>query len=263
MSQLAGGELLIERKGSVLWIIFNRPESRNALTWAMYEGLADQCRALEHDPSIRAVVISGAGHAFASGTDIAQFRDFRTLQDAVDYEARSSQVMDALEAVPVPVIAAIAGSCTGGGAGLASCCDLRIASRSIKFGIPIARTLGNCLSHHSYARLVALLGLARAKDMLMTGRLMGSEELLASGFVCEAVDTDEALPPRAQELAEQLAANAPLTLAASKRALLRVRNRLFPVEEDRDIIAMCYLSEDFREGVEAFLAKRKPVWRGR
>ena len=141
--------------------------------------------------------------------------------------------------------------------------DIRIASPSARFGVPIARTLGNCLSHQNYARLFTTLGLARTKELLMTGRLMKADEMLASGYVAEVVAGEEDLFPRAQSLAETISANAPLTLEVSKRALRRVRDRLFPIEEDTDIIEACYLSEDFHEGVEAFLAKRKPSWKGR
>jgi enoyl-CoA hydratase/carnithine racemase len=263
VTELAGGQLLSERRGAVQWLTFNRPQARNALTWAMYDGLIEQCETVNGDRSIRAMVITGAGKAFAAGTDIAQFREFSTVQHALDYEAQSSRIMATVESVRVPVIAAIAGPCTGGGAAIAACCDLRIASRSAKFGIPIARTLGNCLSQKTCARLVALLGLARTKELLLTGRLMAARELLATGFVMEVVSKEADLLPRAQALAEEVAQNAPLTLEASKRALLRVRNRLFPVEDDADLIELCYLSADFREGIGAFLAKRKPVWQGR
>jgi enoyl-CoA hydratase/carnithine racemase len=171
--------------------------------------------------------------------------------------------MGSLESVRVPVIAAIAGPCTGGGAAIAACCDLRIASPSVRFGVPIARTLGNCLSHESCARLVGVLGLPRTKDLLLTSRLMDAAELQAAGFLNEVVASEDDLSPRAQAIAESIAENAPLTLEASKRALLRVRNRLFPAESDADIVELCYQSADFREGIEAFLAKRKPAWQGR
>jgi enoyl-CoA hydratase/carnithine racemase len=263
MIELAGGELLSERRGGVQWIIFNRPQAKNALTWAMYDGLVAECERVNADRTIRAVVITGTGQTFAAGTDIGQFREFRTRQDALDYEAHGNHVMNTVESVHVPVIAAIAGPCTGGGAGIAACCDLRIASPSARYGFPIARTLGNCLSHQNYARLVALLGLAKTKEMLMTARLLDAAELLKAGFVMEIVENEEALPVRAQVLAETITTYAPLTLEASKRALLRVRNRLFPAEDDHDIIELCYMSADFREGIEAFLAKRKPQWQGR
>jgi enoyl-CoA hydratase/carnithine racemase len=261
--ELAGGELLTDRKGDIEWIIFNRPQARNALTWAMYEALVNECHRINDDRSVRVVVISGNGQSFAAGTDISQFREFQTLQDALDYEAQANHVAETVESVRVPVIAAMAGACTGGGAAIATCCDIRIASPSVRFGIPIARTLGNCLSQQNYARLVAVLGLPKAKEILMTARLMDANELLAAGYVAEIAESEDALFPRAQAMAETIAANAPLTLQASKLGLNRVRNRLFPAEQDKDLIEMCYLSEDFREGVEAFLAKRKPEWKGR
>lgn len=263
MIERAGGELLVERRGPVQWVIFNRPQARNALTWAMYDGLVEECGKVNADRSLRTMVITGTGQAFAAGTDIAQFREFRTLQDALDYEEHSSQVMGTLESVRVPVIAAIAGPCTGGGAAIAACCDLRVASPSVRFGVPIARTLGNCLSHESCARLVAVLGLPRTKDLLLTSRLMEAAELQAAGFLKEVVASEDDLFPRVQAIAESIAENAPLTLEASKRALLRVRNRLFPSESDANLIELCYQSADFREGIEAFLAKRKPTWQGR
>ena len=263
MIELAGGELLTEQRGAVKWIVFNRPQARNALTWAMYEGLVDECTRVNEDASVRVVVITGSGQSFAAGTDISQFRAFRTAQDALDYEKQANHVAETVESVRVPVIAAIAGPCTGGGASIATCSDIRIASPSAKFGIPIARTLGNCLSQENYARVVAVLGLSRAKELLMTARLMSAEELLAAGYVSEVVATEEELLPRAQALAETIASHAPLTLQVTKTAMNRVRNRLFPIEDDKDLIETCYLSEDFREGVEAFLAKRKPVWQGR
>src|SRR5919204_1803384 len=152
-------ELLVERKGPVLWVIFNRPHARNAMTWAMYDRLVETCAEVNEDRSVKAMVLTGAGgKAFVAGTDIGQFRAFRSEQDAIDYEARGNRVMQTLETVRVPTIAAIAGPCTGGGAGMAASCDLRIGSPSARYGFPIARTLGNCLSMNNYARLFALLG---------------------------------------------------------------------------------------------------------
>lgn len=261
MNHSAEHNLILERRGDVQWLLFDRPRQRNALTWAMYDGLVDACAMVNADRTIKAMVIAGTEQVFAAGTDIAQFKAFRTEQDAIEYEAHSNRVNATLEAVRVPVIAAIAGACTGGGAAIASCCDLRIATPSTRFGIPIARTLGNCLSHENYARIVALVGFPRATEILMTGRLMGAEELRAAGIVVDVVP-DSDLFPRAQELAETVGANAPLTLEVTKRALHLVRNRLFPPEDDAEIIRTCYLSRDFQEGVAAFLAKRKPVWRG-
>lgn len=256
-------ELLTERKGAVRWVTFNRPQARNAMTWNMYERLASICESVNQERDLRAMVLTGAGgKAFVAGTDISQFRAFKTEQDALDYEARGNAVMLALESVRVPVIAALAGACTGAGAAIASCCDLRLASPSARFGFPIARTLGNCLSMPNYARVAALLGIPRVKDLIMRARLMDAAEMLGSGFVAEVVADEEALLPRAQEVAEEMAQNAPLTLWATKEALRRVRDRLVPADADSDLIVACYGSRDFREGVEAFLGKRKPVWTG-
>jgi enoyl-CoA hydratase/carnithine racemase len=256
-------ELLTERRGPVQWIIFNRPQARNALTWSMYSRLVELCEEVNRNREVRAVVLMGAGgKAFVAGTDISQFRSFATQQDALDYEARGNQVMTTLESVRVPVIAAIAGACTGAGAAIAAACDLRIASPSARYGFPIARTLGNCLSMANYARVVALLGFARTTDVIMRARLMDAPELLAAGVLSEVTPDEESLPRRAQELAEEVASYAPLTLWATKQALLRMRNRMVPENADADLIAACYLSRDFKEGVEAFLAKRKPNWKG-
>ncbi len=246
------------------WIIFNRPQARNALTWQMYDRLVEECQAVNEDGTIRAVVLTGAGgQAFVAGTDIRQFRDhFRTEQDALEYEARGSQVMNALESVRVPTIAAITGSCTGAGGAIAAACDLRIATPSARYGFPIAKTLGNCLSMSNYARVAALVGMARLKDLIMRARLMDAEEMLATGMLSELTADEASLAERAQQLAEEVAANAPLTIWATKVALRRLRDALMPDDADRDLIVRCYLSRDFREGVEAFLAKRKPVWTG-
>jgi enoyl-CoA hydratase len=256
-------ELIAMRRGPVQWVVFNRPAARNAMTWHMYERLVAVCEEVNGDRSVRAMVLTGAGgRAFVSGTDIAQFRAFRTERDALDYEARGNHVMRTLETVRVPTIAAIAGPCTGAGAGLAAASDLRIVSPSARYGFPIARTLGNCLSMQNYTRVFSLLGPARAKDILLTARLMGADEMLACGLARERVPDEESLLPRAQALAEELATHAPLTMWATKEAMRRIRERLVPEDGDSDLILACYLSSDFQEGVEAFLAKRRPEWRG-
>ena len=256
-------ELIAVRQGPVQWVVFNRPQARNAMTWQMYERLVEVCEEVNHDHGVRAMVLTGAGgRAFVAGTDISQFRSFTTEKDALDYEARGNYVMSTLEMVRVPTIAAIAGPCTGGGAGMAASCDLRLASPSARYGFPIARTLGNCLSMNNYVRLFTLLGPARAKDIMLTARLMGAEEMLACGLVREVVPDEASLLPRAQELAEELATHAPLTMWASKEAMRRIKERLVPEGADSDLILACYMSEDFKEGVEAFLSKRQPRWRG-
>jgi enoyl-CoA hydratase/carnithine racemase len=256
-------ELLTERRGAVMWITFNRPEARNALTWNMYDRLKAACISANEDRTVRAVVLTGAGgKAFVAGTDIAQFKSFRTEQDALDYEARGDTVMSTLESVRVPTIAAIAGPCTGAGAAIAACCDLRIGSPSARYGFPIARTLGNCLSMSNYARAAALLGIPRLKDLIMRARLMDAAEMLAAGLLSEVTPDEASLVPRAQQLAEEVGGYAPLTQWATKEALRRIRDRSVPDGEDKDLILACYMSQDFKEGVDAFLAKRAPRWKG-
>ncbi len=256
-------DLLWEVRDGIGWITFNRPAARNALTFAMYERLAELATAAAEDPAIRALVLTGAGEkAFAAGTDISQFRAFATPEDALAYESRLDRVLEALERCPKPTIAAIAGACTGGGAGIAAACDMRIAARSARFGFPVARTLGNCLSMANYARLAALIGPARVTEILFTARLIEAEEAKAIGLVSELLDDAAALQARAAALAALVASHAPLTLRATKEALRRLRPHL-TTEEGKDLIVMCYMSQDFREGMEAFLGKRPPVWQGR
>jgi enoyl-CoA hydratase len=255
-------ELLYDLRDGIARITFNRPQARNALTFAMYERLAEICAAANHDRSIRAMIITGAGDkAFAAGTDISQFRAFKTPQDALDYEARIDRVVGAVEECRVPIIAAISGACTGGGAGIAAACDLRIAAANARFGFPIARTLGNCLSMSNLSRLAALVGFARAKEIILTARLVEAPEALAVGLVGEVVADHPALLARAEALATQLTGQAPLTMQATKEALRRLRPKL-AAEEGRDLILMCYMSADFREGMDAFLNKRPPQWKG-
>ncbi len=255
-------ELLYEVRDGIGRITFNRPQARNALTFAMYERLAEICQEAGADPAIRALLLTGAGEkAFAAGTDISQFRAFSTPEDALGYEARIDRVLGALEACPKPTVAAIAGACTGGGAGIAACCDLRIGAATMRYGFPIARTLGNCLSASNYTRLVALIGPSRTKEIIFTSRLIEANEAHAIGLVSEVLPDHAALLARAGELTQLVASQAPLTLRATKEAVRRIKERMGP-EEAHDLILMCYMSQDFREGMDAFLAKRKPVWRG-
>ncbi len=250
-------ELLYDIRDGIGHIVLNRPQARNALTFAMYERLAE----IAADPGeARALILTGAGDkAFAAGTDIAQFRAFATAEDAIGYEAKLDRVLGALERCPIPTIAAVAGACTGGGAGIAAACDMRIAAANARFGFPIARTLGNCLSMANIARLAALIGSARVIDMIFTARLLGAPEAQAAGLVGEILPDRDALLSRATELANLIASHAPLTLRATKEAVRRLRDNLPP---DEDLIRLCYTSADFKEGMEAFLTKRPPVWRG-
>ncbi len=236
-------DLLYEVRHGIGRITFNRPQARNSLT-----------------RSLKVLILSGAGDkAFASGTDINQFRAFKTPQDAIDYEARIDRILGALVQCQVPTIAAIHGACAGRGAGIAACCDLRIGSRTAKFGFPIARTLGNCLSMSSLGRLSALIGAARLKEIIFTARLIEAEEALRLGLLNEVVEDGPALERRADELARLIAGHAPLTLRATKQGLHRMQPK---PDEDEDLILMCYQSRDFREGMDAFLNKRQPQWTG-
>jgi enoyl-CoA hydratase len=255
-------ELLYKIDDGVGRITFNRPEARNALTFRMYERLEEVLQQAENDASLKALVLTGAGEqAFAAGTDISEFKSFTRSEDALNYEARMDRVLDALERSRVPTIAAIAGACTGGGAAIAICCDIRIGASSARFGMPIGRTLGNCLSMSNYARLVSLLGSARVKDIIFTARLIGAAEAHTAGLLSEVLPDHSALQSRANELARTVASQAPLTLRATKEALRRIREEMTPAEDD-NLILMCYMSRDFREGMDAFLNKRAPKWTG-
>jgi enoyl-CoA hydratase len=256
-------ELLYEVRGPAGWITLNRPEVRNSLTFAMYERLAEICRTAPREGAVRCLVVTGAGDkAFAAGTDMSQFRGFSTERDALDYERRMDAVLGELEACPLPIVAAIAGACTGGGAGIAAACDLRIATPDLRFGFPIARTLGNTLSIGNLSRLAGLMGVGRLREAILTARLVGAEEALAAGMVSEILADHAALLRRAEELAATLAGHAPITLATTKEALRRLRVQ-GPGADGSDLIVRAYTSEDFKEGMAAFLAKRRPAWRGR
>lgn len=261
---MAEQELLFTTdEAGIARIVLNRPQARNALTFAMYEGLVEICGRIAEDPAVKVLVLTGAGDkAFAAGTDIAQFRSFETAEDALGYERFMDRVLGSLERLRVPTIASIAGACTGGGAAIAAACDLRVATRDARFGFPIARTLGNCLSMANLKRLSNLVGPARVKDMIFTARLLGAEEALAIGLVGAVVEDAVALGARTDALAALLAGHAPLTLQATKEGLRRLAEGEGP-ERGEDLILMCYMSRDFREGMEAFLAKRPPDWTGR
>ncbi|NDB13131.1 MAG: enoyl-CoA hydratase, partial [Betaproteobacteria bacterium] len=173
----AEGDFLISRDEGIVTATFNRAQTRNALTFDMYERLSRLCLEAAEDPSLKAIILTGAGDkAFAAGTDIAQFRAFTSGSDGIDYEQRIEAVLEPVEKCPVPLIAAIAGACTGGGAAIAACCDLRVATADMRFGFPIARSLGNTLSMGNFRRLVDLLGPARVKHMIFTAELMQAQE---------------------------------------------------------------------------------------
>src|SRR2546427_4999004 len=254
--------LLLEQDGAVAVVTFNRPEARNAMTFEMYEALHDACERLDRDPGVRAVVLRGAGdRSFASGTDIRQFLTFKTTEDALGYEARVSPVLSRIAGMTKPTIAMLHGDAVGGRMFMALACDLRLAAPHARFGAPVARTLGNFVAPTSLALLVATVGPVRARELVLTARLVGAAEAKAIGLVDE-VHPAGALAARTLGLAGEIAQHAPLTLAAAKEATRRLLAAQSPGSLE-DLILSCYLSQDFQEGVRAFLEKRKPRWQGR
>jgi enoyl-CoA hydratase/carnithine racemase len=254
---------IFETDGAVAILTFNRPEARNAMTWEMYQSLVDACDRVDTDAAIRVLILRGAGgRAFIAGTDISQFQSFRDREDGIKYEERLDQVLDRLERVAKPVIAHVHGVAAGGGCGIVLASDLCVATPESTFGVPIARTLGNCLSAATYSRLVDAFGPRRTKDLLFTGRMLSAEEAAALGLVNRIVDADR-IEQAVRTLASEIASNAPLTIRATKEIVRRIAaKRRLAHGEDADVVESCYGSADFREGVTAFLEKRKPRWKG-
>ncbi len=255
------GAVHLTVEGSIARVVFDRPQAHNAMTWTMYEQLKASCDRIRADKAIRAVAFSGAGgKAFIAGTDIAQFSAFKSADDGVAYEHKIETFIEAVDTLPVPTLAVIEGWCVGGGLAIATGCDLRVATPAARFGAPIARTLGNCLAAGVYARLIAEFGVGRAKRMLLLADMLSAEEAREAGFVSAIVEP-AALAGHVDELLGRLANHAPITMRVSKDAIRRILTAL-PVA-DEDLIRAAYGSEDFREGVAAFVAKRKPDWQGR
>jgi enoyl-CoA hydratase len=259
---MAMSDVLFSAEPPLAFVTFNRPEARNALTWTMYQGLLDACDTVDGRADLRVLIVRGAGgKAFAAGTDISQFTSFRSEQDGIDYERRLDAAIDRLERVSKVTIAQVQGVATGGGCAIALTCDLRVCSPDARFGIPIAKTLGNCLSIANSARLMDLLGPARFKDLMITARLMDVQEATLLGLVTRvgADRIDEAT----RELATTVAAHAPLTISVTKEMVRRIQEARRPSQgAGEDLVGRCYASADFKEGVAAFLAKRAPVWTG-
>jgi len=244
--------------GSSGVLTFTRPDARNALTWDMYEALERACEAADRDDGIRVLIIRGSGGAFAAGTDIAQFSSFASGADGVAYERRLDALAERLERVRVPTIAQVNGPAVGGGCLIAAVCDLRICSERARFGVPVARTLGNCLSLANLARLSDLVGPGRVRDLLLTGRLVDAAEALAIGLATKVVPADQ-LDAAVRALADELITRAPSTVRATKELMIRLRAfRTPPAGAADEVIEACYGSADFREGVAAFKEGRKP-----
>ena len=258
---MSDGEVRFTRSGQVAAVLFDRPAARNAMTWQMYEQLGEICEQLRTDTEVRAVVFRGAGgKAFIAGTDIGQFKTFTSGEDGIAYEEKMERYLAGVEALPMPTLAVVEGFAIGGGLAIAASCDLRIATPGSRFGVPIARTLGNCLSMANYARLVAALGISRAKRVLLLAENLTAEEALAGGFLAEIV-APENVDQRVAELCDRLTHHAPITMRVSKEALRRLLHAGLP--DGDDLVRLCYGSEDFRTGVSAFMEKKGPQWRGR
>ena len=260
MSAMNEGSVHLTIAGGIASVVFDRPHARNAMTWAMYEALGKICTELQADASVRVVTFRGAGgEAFVAGTDIAQFKTFQNGEDGVAYERKIDQCIGLLEALPMPTVAVIEGWTIGGGLAIATACDFRIATPGSRFGVPIAKTLGNCLSIANLARLRAAFGMQRVKRMLILAEILNADEALACGYLGQLREVAE-LDAASAQLCERLAALAPVTQSVTKEGLRRLLVQDLP--DGEDLIRQCYGSADFREGVEAFVAKRSPQWKG-
>lgn len=255
--------LLTRREGSVLWIAFNRPHRLNASTHELETRLLAACDAADQDTAIRAVVLSGTTGkrpAFMAGGDINEFIELKTPDDVAQVERRGEEVLRRLEELRVPVIGALDGPVIGQGALIAACCDLLVAGPDIKFGFPIARTVGNLLSTACLKRIVNLVGLPRARSMILSAHLMDTDELVATGAVTRRASSHAELLDVTSSVAEEVASLAPLTLWGTKSSLRRIDDDGF---DNFDMVAACYLSDDAKEAQQAFFAKRAPVWAAR
>ena len=255
------GRVRLARRGPRVDITFSRPRARNAMTWTMYDELEAHCDALADDPAVRVVVLRGeGGRAFVAGTDIGQFHDFAGGEDGVAYEARIERVVGKLERLAQPTIAAVEGYAVGGGLVIAAVCDLRICDPGAAFGMPIARTIGNCVSMENLARLTWMIGPSAVKALILRADLVDADAALASGLATEVV-APGGLDARVDELCEALSSHAPRTMRATKEGLRRLM--LHDLPDDEDLIRQVYGSADFREGVAAFTGKRTAEWRNR
>lgn len=259
-------ELIFHAEDGIGRIILNRPHRRNALTFGMYEKIKAICAraGTADDPdNLKVIIFSGGGDmAFAAGTDISQFRTFSGGEDAIAYEQMIEAVLHQIERCNIPTIASLNGFVTGGGAAIAAACSLRIGSQSVRVGVPIAKTLGNCIAIANLKRFIALIGEARTAHILLTAQLIDANAAYQAGFITELVETREQLDARAQELAVSITQSAPLTIKATLEGIRRLRDAT-PLPDDHDLITMCFGSEDFTEGVSAFFDKRPAQWTGK
>lgn len=259
---LADGELLLDRSDGVVTLTFNRPERLNAMTAAIFDVFAELIDEAAGDRSIRALVLRGAGgQAFSAGNEITAFAGMTTGQDVVDFDRGQRVVLRAFAELPQVTIAAIDGVCVGGGLGIATFCDLRVATPHSRFGYPIARTLGNALSAVILERCVAVFGEPIAREMLLASRLVTAERAYAVGALAAVVPAEE-LDAWLADVTKGIRRAAPGTIATTKQQLLRRTDHLSAAEGDDALLVERYDSADFREGVRAFSAGEKPTFTG-
>jgi enoyl-CoA hydratase/carnithine racemase len=258
-----GGRIGVEKDGALGWIIFDHPERRNAVSEAMWQAVVPAARELDGDPAIRVILLRGAGDiAFVAGADISEFEKRRTGDGAAAYERTTGEAFAAIGAISKPVIAMIHGFCVGGGMATALGADLRYAADDGVFAIPAAR-LG--LGYHAggIEALQALVGPSVAKEIFFTARRFGSDEAFRMGLL-NGVFPKAELETLVREVAEQIAENAPLTVGSVKRIVRELARE--PAKRDHgainDSIQRCFDSDDYKEGVRAFMEKRRPGFRG-
>ena len=259
-------KLLLEKDGPIGWIIFNQPEKRNAVSQEMWQQMPEHVGDLAADDAIRVVILRGAGEqAFVAGADISQFKDRRrNMADEEEYRRISAQGQEALARLGKPLLAMIHGYCVGGGVGIAITCDIRIAADDARFGIPAAR-LGLGYHYRGMEKLMTLVGPAYTKEIFFTARTdFTAQDALRMGLVNQVVPRAELLG-YTREYAQRIARNAPLTLRSAKTTV----EQLLRPSGERDLalldklIADCFNSQDYQEGVRAFSEKRRPQFQGR
>ena len=254
-------QVTVELRGKIAYVTFDHVAARNAMTVAMYESLKSICQDIAKNPDIRVAIFRGAGgKSFVSGSDIAQFTSFQDGEDGVRYEAAIHDYLNPLATLPIPTVAVIDGMAVGGGLAIATCCDFKIATPDAKFGVPIARTLGNCLYPGNIAWLVAHMGMNIVRRMLLLAEMIPASELKAQGYLLATYDADQ-LGKEADALAERLSKLAPITQKASKLIMARIIANQLP--DCEDLIRETYGSEDFKNGVASFLKGEPPVWTGK